>query len=201
MKVIVGLGNPGKQYENTPHNAGFSVADELAEKLGCSFRKSFRFSASMAKAMLGEEDLLLVKPETYMNRSGLAVASILKYRGAGAGDLIVIVDDADMDAGRVRIRVKGGSGGHKGLASIIENLGSEEFARIRIGVGRAGDDLVEHVLSSYSSRERKAMEKVFEIAADAAMCIVESGVDEAMNKFNGTAVELENTDKTRGECS
>ena len=199
MKVIVGLGNPGREYENTPHNAGFAVVDELAVRLDCSFRKGFRFDAGIAKAMHGEEDVLLVKPETYMNRSGHAVASILKYKGAAAADLVVVSDDADLAAGCLRLRNKGGAGGHKGLASIIECLGTQDFARVRVGVGRdAAGDLVDHVLRRYSAGEREAMGKVYGLAADAVGCILERGMDEAMNRFNGAAVELENRDKTRG---
>lgn len=195
MKVIVGLGNPGKQYENTPHNAGFSVANELAARLDCEFRKSAKFDSLVGKALRGEEELLLVKPETYMNRSGLAVAPLLRYRGGTPGDLIVVLDDADLAAGRLRIRNKGGSGGHKGLASIIENIGSDEFTRVRIGVGRQpGDDLADHVLGSYSGEDRRKMAEVFRLAADAVVCILDSGLSEAMNRFNGMEVKFENRD-------
>jgi len=199
VKVIVGLGNPGKQYENTPHNAGFSVVDELAGRLECTFRNSFRFSARVGKALYKEEDILLVKPETYMNRSGLAVGPVLKYRGGQPGDMIVVLDDADLEAGRLRIRGKGGSGGHKGLESIIDSVGSDEFIRVRIGIGRVGsDDLVEHVLRPYSAGDRKKMSEVYRLAGDAVMCILDYGVSEAMNRFNGEKVEFENTEKTRG---
>ncbi|MDD4871033.1 MAG: aminoacyl-tRNA hydrolase [Kiritimatiellae bacterium] len=195
MKVIVGLGNPGKQYENTPHNAGFSVVDELAVRLECSFRRSFRFDARIAKTLYEEEDVLLVKPETYMNRSGLAVASILKYRRAEIGNMIVVLDDADLEQGQLRIRSNGSSGGHKGLGSIIEAVGGEEFTRVRIGIGREADnDLVEHVLKPYSGIDRRKMKEVFSLAADAVMCILVSDVSEAMNKFNGIKIKFENRD-------
>jgi peptidyl-tRNA hydrolase, PTH1 family len=195
VKVIVGLGNPGKQYENTPHNAGFFVADELSVRLECSFRKSFRFDARIAKTLYKEEDVLLVKPETYMNRSGLAVASILRYRRVETGEMIVLLDDADLEQGRLRIRSKGGSGGHKGLGSIIEAVGSEEFTRVRIGIGReAGNDLVNHVLRPYSGGDRKKMGEIFGLAADAVMCILAFDVSEAMNRFNGKEVKVGNRD-------
>lgn len=195
MKVIVGLGNPGKQYENTPHNAGFSVVDKLADRFDCSFRKSLRFDASIAKALYRDEDVLLVKPETYMNRSGVAVASILKYRSGVIGDLVVVLDDADLERGHLRIRSGGGSGGHKGLGSIIENLGDNAFIRVRIGIGRrAGDDLVDHVLSTYSAGDKKKMSEVFKVAADAVESILASGVSEAMNKFNGAEVLFDKRD-------
>lgn len=202
MKVIVGLGNPGKQYENTPHNAGFSVVNELASRFECDFRRSLRFDACIAKALYKEEDVLLIKPETYMNRSGLAVASILKYRNLGFADMIVVLDDADLSQGRLRIRNSGGSGGHKGLASIIENVGCEGFARVRIGVGREpGNDLVDHVLRPYSSGDTQRMSEVFNVAADAVECMMTSGVSEAMNRFNGIEVMLKKEIKRGGECS
>ncbi len=195
MKVIVGLGNPGKQYENTPHNAGFSVVDELACRFDGSFRKSLRFDASIAKALYRDENVLLVKPETYMNRSGLAVASILKYRSGGIGDLVVVLDDADLERGCLRIRSGGGSGGHKGLGSIIDSLGDNAFTRVRIGIGRqAGDNLVDHVLSPYSAGDRKKMFEVFKVVADAVECILAYGVSEAMNKFNGIEVKFDKRD-------
>ncbi len=190
MKVIVGLGNPGKQYDNTPHNAGFSVVDELAARFDCSFRKSLRFNARIAKARYRDEDVLMVKPETYMNRSGLAVASILKYRGMDVGDLVVVLDDADLETGRLRIRTAGGSGGHKGLGSIIESLGDNAFTRVRIGIGRqAGNDLVDHVLSQYGVKERRQMAEVYRMAADAVECVLDCGATEAMNKFNGMEIQ------------
>jgi PTH1 family peptidyl-tRNA hydrolase len=195
VKLIVGLGNPGKQYENTPHNAGFSVADELASRLECDYRRSLRFDARLARARYKEEDVLLVKPETYMNRSGLAVASIIKYKKAEIADLVVVLDDADLAQGRLRIRGGGSSGGHKGLASIIESVGSDAFARVRIGVGRqAGDDLVDHVLRPYPAADRKKMVEVFGLVSDAVMCMLDFGVSEAMNRFNGKEVQFDKRD-------
>jgi len=192
VKVIVGLGNPGKQYENTPHNAGFSVADELASRLECEFRKSLKFDARLASVRYRDDDLLLVKPETYMNRSGVALAAILRYKKVEVSDLVVVLDDADLPQGRLRIRNGGGSGGHKGLASIIEMVGSDAFARVRIGIGRhAGDDLVDHVLRSYSAADRKKMAEVFGLAADAVTCMLASGVAEAMNMYNGKEVQFD----------
>lgn len=195
MKVIVGLGNPGKQYENTPHNAGFSVVDLLAARWNCSFRGSLRFDAHIAKALFRNEEILLVKPQTYMNRSGQAVASIMRYRRVEVGDMIVVFDDADLDQGRLRIRGSGGSGGHKGLGSIIESMASDAFARVRIGIGReAGNGLIDHVLRPYAAGDRQKMSEVFSVAADAVECMMGSGVAEAMNRFNGTEVKFEKRD-------
>jgi len=187
VKIIVGLGNPGKQYEKTPHNIGFAVADHLGERLGAAFRRGLRFKARTASARHGSTPLLLVKPRTYMNNSGMAVARIVRYRKAAPADTIVIVDDADLPLGRLRVKARGGSGGHRGLASLIQHLGSSEFARVRIGIGRdeRGEGLIDHVLTPFSKEERRAMAPVVERAADAVLHIVQHGVEAAMNIFNG----------------
>lgn len=186
MKVVVGLGNPGRKYQRTPHNVGFAAVDALAERLDCAVRGSFRFKARIGRGTLGDEDLMLVKPETYMNRSGVAVAPILRRNGLSPSELIVVLDDADMDLGRLRIRRRGSDGGHKGLASIVEHIGSEEFARIRIGIGRSSSgDLVEHVLTPFAQDEMRAVGKAVLAAVDAVICIVQSGIEAAMNEFNG----------------
>lgn len=186
MRVIVGLGNPGKEYTHTPHNVGFEVVEKLAARWDCRVRWSFRFRARTGKAAVNGTPLLLVEPQAYMNNSGPALAPLLRAKGAGPQDLVVVADDADLEMGRLRVRAKGGSGGHKGVASIIASLGTEEFARVRIGIGRdpGGRNLVEHVLTPFSVEERRQMDDVIERAADAVCCVVESGVDAAMNKFN-----------------
>lgn len=186
MKLIAGLGNPGRQYENTPHNAGFLVADGLAETLGCNLRRSFWFDAKLGKVVYGKEPLLIVKPQTYMNRSGTAVSAVLRWHKLKPEDLIVVLDDADLPVGRLRIKPKGSSGGHKGLESVIGILGTDKFARVRLGIGRdeEGKDLVDHVLSPFSDDEQHRMDDVIKAAVKAVICIVESGVDAAMNDFN-----------------
>jgi peptidyl-tRNA hydrolase, PTH1 family len=191
VNILVGLGNPGKRYERTPHNAGFAVIDELARQLSCPLRTSFRFEARIGKAVFRDERILLVQPKTFMNNSGLAVAPILRYNKADVADLLVILDDADLEFGRLRLRAAGSSGGHKGLASIIENVGSEEFARIRIGIGRSSEKsgLVEQVLTPFSKKEQAEMAQTVSKAAEAALCILESGVETAMNKFNAKSME------------
>lgn len=193
MKILVGLGNPGKRYEQTPHNVGFAVIDRLAREWSCELKRSFRFKARIGKTTFRDEQILLVQPQTYMNSSGLAVAPILRYNKGAAEDLVVILDDADLEFGRLRIRAKGSSGGHKGLASIVENVGSGEFARIRIGIGRSGDGkgLVEHVLTPFSRAEQKEMEQTVNRAAETVLCILESGIDAAMNRFNAKKEEAE----------
>lgn len=191
-KIVVGLGNPGKHYAYTPHNVGFAVIDELASGFSCVLRRSFSFRARIglvvsAKGSCGsEEKLLLVKPQTYMNRSGTAVASVLRYRKLTASDMIVVLDDADLDFGQLRIRARGSSGGHKGLTSVIQAMGSEEFARVRIGIGRDNNSkgLVEHVLTPFSAAEWQEMKQIIRRAAQAVLCILNSGVETAMNRFN-----------------
>lgn len=145
----------------------------------------------MGKAVFRDERILLVQPKTYMNNSGLAVAPILRYNKADVAELLVILDDADLEFGRLRIRAAGSSGGHKGLASIIENVGSDEFARIRIGIGRSSErsGLVEQVLTPFSKKEQAEMAQTVGKAAEAALCILESGVETAMNRFNAKSME------------
>ncbi len=190
MNVIVGLGNPGRRYERTPHNVGFAALDVLAEQAGCRVRRSLRFRARIGKAHLAGSPVLLVKPETYMNRSGHAVVAALRYFKADRADLVLVLDDADLPVGRIRVRPKGGSGGHRGLASVIEQVGGDDFARVRIGVGRRHEasNLVSHVLRPYGADEWAAMEKVVGCAAEAVRQIVESGTEAAMNAFNGLEV-------------
>ena len=136
-KLVVGLGNPGREYDGTRHNVGFAVADGLAKKLECSFRSKARFSAAVAETIVAGGKLTLAKPQTYMNRSGAAVVALLNWLKLTPADMLVVVDDADLPVGQLRLRGSGGSGGHNGLRSIIEALGGvEEFARLRIGIGR-----------------------------------------------------------------
>ena len=186
MKAIVGLGNPGREYEKTPHNAGFAVLDELAVHWDCRLRNRIRFRASVGKAEFRDHSLLLVRPETYMNNSGSAVAAIMGYYAIPVADLIVVLDDADLEAGALRIRARGSSGGHKGLASIVQAAGSEEFVRLRIGIGRGrgNGDLVAHVLRPLAQEQEAVMREAVDRAAQAVECILERGVDEAMNRFN-----------------
>lgn len=186
MKVVVGLGNPGKKYEHTRHNVGFWTIDDLSERLSCELKRSFRFKARIGKGLLDDEKVMLVKPETYMNNSGRAVGSVLRYGKLEASDLIVVLDDADLDFGRLRVRTHGSSGGHRGLSSIIEHVRSEDFVRVRIGIGRDkdGGELVKHVLRTFSPTEEEKVQGTIGMAAEAVLCVLRSGVDAAMNKFN-----------------
>jgi len=141
----------------------------------------------MATAVVNDEPIVLLKPETYMNRSGLAVASVMRYRRAQPADLVVALDDADLDFARIRVRARGASGGHRGLDSVIRNLACPEFSRVRVGIGRSvpGEALLEHVLKPFPEELREQADEMIRVAAEAALCIIESGVESAMNLYNG----------------
>ncbi len=187
MKLVVGLGNPGRAYEHTRHNAGWRVLDEFARRRGADFRRSWRRPVQTAKAsMEGAGTLLLVKPLTFMNLSGDVLPALMRPAGLSAKDLIVVTDDINLPLGKLRIRPKGSAGGHNGLKSVIERLGTEEFARVRVGVGEQeeGKSLKDHVLERMGSEERRALAEAAARAADALECILAHGVDRAMNQFN-----------------
>ncbi len=186
MKVVAGLGNPGIKYDNTPHNIGFAVVDRLAEKLNAGWTSSRSFRACTAKVTWKGSPLLLVKPQTFMNLSGTSLAQILHYFRCGPGDLAVVLDDADLPLGRLRIRGKGGAGGHRGLTSIIESLGTDDFARVRVGIGRDTDgNLVDHVLSKFGKESAELVAESVQTAAEAALCLIENDLNESMNRYNG----------------
>lgn len=186
MKVIAGLGNPGKEYAQTPHNVGFDVVAVLAERLQSEWRNSRRFQARTARVMYAGYDCLLVQPQTYMNLSGASVAAVLRYHGGELKDLVVVLDDADLPLGRLRIRAAGSSGGHRGLASVIDALGDDGFARVRLGVGRDGPGgLVDYVLGRFDGPRLAQASQTVTAAADAVLACVAEGVDVAMNRWNG----------------
>ncbi len=185
MKIIVGLGNPGRKYERTRHNAGFMAVDGVAENLRVAVSQE-KHHALIGKARLDSEAVVLVKPLTYMNESGRAVQAILADTYAAVSDLIVIHDELDLGFGSVRVKTGGGHGGHNGLRSIIEQVGSPDFIRVRIGVGRPapGMDAADYVLSPFAGDERQAVAGVMERAAAAIRAIVTEGPARAMNMFN-----------------
>ena len=169
------------------------MVEMLAERTGIALRKSWRFEAIIGEGRLGEEKIILVQPQTFMNLSGKAVASIAHRKGVVPADMLIILDDAALPVGEIRIRGRGSSGGHKGLQSIVDCLGSQEMIRIRIGIGRGADDrsLVDHVLSRLSEAEWRSFRTVFELASDAALHIMERGIDSAMNTYNGTSANAD----------
>jgi len=187
VKLIVGLGNPGREYRDTRHNVGFLVLDEIARRhrLTWAMAPSQVPDAFVVKKF-GAEPVLLAKPLTFMNRSGDAVAGLARYYDIGAADLIVVVDEIALPFGRLRARARGSAGGHNGLKSIIERLGTTEFARLRLGVGR-GDprrDLADHVLATFEPGERAELELFIARAADAAEMFAADGILKAMNAYN-----------------
>lgn len=186
MNVIVGLGNPGRDYEKTRHNVGFLVLDELAGRMGRPFRRSWRFPARIAKGMLGGEPVLLVKPQTYMNRSGQAVGPILRTWRATAKDLTVVFDDTALGPGQLRIRAQGSAGGHNGVQSVMNALEDNAFGRIRVGIGPKPDmvPLSDYVLGPFTEEEAAGLDGVIRRAADAAEQICTGGIVAAMNRFN-----------------
>ncbi|OQA06604.1 MAG: Peptidyl-tRNA hydrolase [Firmicutes bacterium ADurb.Bin373] len=186
MKLIAGLGNPGREYAATRHNIGFMVIDRLAHKLGVAVEKK-KFKALFGLGQIGSEKVLLVKPQTYMNLSGEAVSAFLRWHKLGPADLIVVFDDMDLPPGKLRLRREGGSGGHKGMESIIMFLGTEGFARLRIGVGKPaqpGFDGARYVLSRPAGEDVKIFEESVNTAAEAIHCLVSAGVESAMNEYN-----------------
>ena len=186
MKIIAGLGNPGAKYANTRHNVGFVCADALAAAAGASLSKRAH-DALTGEGRLDGERVVIVKPQTYMNLSGQSVASALRWFRVDITDLIVVHDDLDLPVGKIRIRKGGGSGGQKGVASIIAEAGSGDFIRVRVGVGRppTGWDAAGHVLSPFGKDELTVMADTIARAVEAVRVIVREGPDKAMNLFNG----------------
>ncbi|WP_106626934.1 aminoacyl-tRNA hydrolase [Selenomonas massiliensis] len=185
MKIIAGLGNPGAEYAHTKHNVGFMLVDVLAEKLGAASWKEDFFSA-LTEVRIGGEKVFLVKPLTYMNNSGEALGPMLSYYKLDVDDLVVVHDDMDIPAGMVRIRRKGSSGGHNGIKSIIAHVGSEDFARVRIGIGRppAGWTVIHHVLAPFSTEDAPKIRAAIDYLLPAVESIVTDGGDFAMNRYN-----------------
>ena len=186
--LIVGLGNPGKEYERTRHNCGFRAIDVLAQKLGCKVDKS-KFQGLYGQANYNGTKLLLLKPLTYMNLSGRSVLQLSAWFHVPPQRIIVMFDDISLEPGRLRIRADGSAGGHNGIKSIIAEVGSQAFPRVKIGVGGKAhpeQDLADHVLSTFSSLEEKALVSALDRAAEAALCIIDHGVPEAANRYNGS---------------
>jgi PTH1 family peptidyl-tRNA hydrolase len=186
---VVGLGNPGARYERTRHNAGFMVVDELAARARAASRLDG--DAWVADATIGSEAVRLVKPLCFMNASGAPVARLLAELQAGAAGLVVAVDDVALPLGRVRVRERGSDGGHNGLRSLVLALGTDAFARVRIGVGvepRPGIDLADFVLGEFLAEELPKLREVVGVAADAVTCLLAEGAEPAMNRFNGRLV-------------
>ena len=190
MKLVVGLGNPGPQYVGTRHNVGFEVVDELARRRGGLTFESCPADALMARERGHAASLILAKPLTFMNLSGGAVGTLSRYYRVERGDILVVVDDANLPLGRLRARPDGSDGGHNGLRSVIEEFGTREVPRLRVGVGRGEShrELVGHVLSRFDESERGKIEEMIMRAADAVEVFVWDGISAVMNRFNASDI-------------
>jgi len=187
MKMIVGLGNPGEKYLNTRHNVGFIAVDEIAYREGISFKHEKIFEADVASFFLGSEKIFLVKPTTFMNDSGRAVKPLMTYFNILLSDLVIIYDDLDMDIGRVRLRIKGSAGGHNGVKSLIHHLNTQEFNRIKVGIGHPGQEqsVVNYVLGNFLEEEKKTMSAALKTAIEAIFYFTHGHSFMAtMNQFN-----------------
>ena len=186
--LIVGLGNPGREYEKTRHNCGFMAIDKLAEKLSCKVDR-LKFQGLYGQVNYNGGKLFLLKPQTYMNLSGRSVLALSAYFNIPPQRVIVLFDDISLEPGRLRIRSDGSAGGHNGIKSLIGELGSQEFPRVKIGVGAKPNpnyDLADWVLSTFTAQEEKALSVSLKNAADAALTIIDRSVPEAANRFNGS---------------
>jgi peptidyl-tRNA hydrolase, PTH1 family len=185
VKLIVGLGNPGKRYERTRHNLGFFVIDRLADQNDVAVKKRL-CGALVGDWCFGGEQIILAKPQTFMNRSGVAVDGLLRAYGGTAEDLMVVYDDLDLAFGRIRIRTGGSAAGHRGVQSILESLTGAPFYRIRVGIGRppAGIDAVDYVLEPFDSDEMSELNEILDRAAESVVCLLRHGPQRAMELYN-----------------
>jgi peptidyl-tRNA hydrolase, PTH1 family len=185
MKVVVGLGNPGREYENTRHNVGFAVISELSRRCGGA-RPTAKFQAEMTEIRVGSDKVVLVCPLTYMNRSGTTVGPLVAFYKLPPEDLMIVCDDLSLPLGKIRLRAQGSSGGQKGLQDIIRVLGSDSFPRLRMGIGATPEnwETVDYVLSRFSADETPIVQQAVVTAADAVESWVNSGLSATMNKFN-----------------
>lgn len=189
MKIVIGLGNPTNKYENTRHNAGFKVLDKIAEEMGTSFSMESKFKAEIAKGLWNSEQVLLVKPQTFMNLSGESVALVMGYFKVTISDIIVVYDDLSLDMGTLRFRANGSDGGHNGIKSIIQSLGgNKNFVRLKVGIGPQPPYMPaeKFVLGEFTNQENELLKDVVKVSSEAVKCFLISGISEAQNKFNGT---------------
>jgi len=185
IDLIVGLGNPGSKYEQTRHNAGFWFVDEIARQCGAQFRTETKFSGEVCKVVIENHDIWLLKPQTFMNLSGHAVRSLLSYYKIPPSDFILIYDDLDMDLGRIRLKKRGGAGGHNGVASVIQELGTDQFVRLKIGIEKDPRfNTADYVLSPFQREKQQVIEKSIARTVDLLPLLIEGRIDEAMNRFN-----------------
>jgi PTH1 family peptidyl-tRNA hydrolase len=201
LHLIVGLGNPGAEYTRTRHNAGFLIVERLAERWRADWRYEKKFNARIARAARSAGPVLLCEPQTYMNSSGEAVAAVADFYRVPLARLLVTVDDADLPLGEVRLRPGGGSGGHHGLESIEQMLGSRDYARQRVGIGRrdGAREITGHVLGRFSSTETEILDKILTVACGQAEAWLDAGIQKAMSQFNGAVIEPRSAKESKDE--
>jgi PTH1 family peptidyl-tRNA hydrolase len=185
MKLIIGLGNPGAEYKSTKHNIGFEVVKAIAKDNKIAVNKKAHFSLS-GNGVIGDEEVILALPETYMNLSGKAVGELFRRKALDIKDILIICDDINLELGKIRMRKQGSSGGHKGLSSIIATLGRDDFPRLRVGIATDvhKGDITGYVLSPFKHKARRNVLHSIALARDAVVCMLEEGIDKAMSKFN-----------------
>lgn len=188
MYLIVGLGNPGKDYEKTRHNVGFMAVDELAEKMNIRFDRN-KFKGKVAEGRIGAQKVVLLKPQTFMNLSGESIGEAADFYKLEPEEIIVVFDDVSLEVGKLRIRKKGSSGGHNGIKSTILHLASENFPRIKIGVGAPEHDMVRHVLGKFHDEDKEKIAKTIHAARESVYAIIENGIDSAISEYNGFKAE------------
>jgi PTH1 family peptidyl-tRNA hydrolase len=191
LKLVVGLGNPGKNYQNTRHNAGFMVADKIAQDFNIEFN-SKKFDSVFGRGLVEDCEILLAKPLAFMNRSGPPVQKLAHYFRIQCEDMVVIHDDIDLAYGRLKIKEKGGHGGHNGIRSLMDAFGEGDFVRLRIGVGRseAGEDVTGHVLGRFSAEQSQLLTRIITCARDAVVTVLRQGTKVGMNLFNGKDLKI-----------
>lgn len=194
--LIVGLGNPGADYAKTRHNAGFLLVEKLAAQWKSAWKTERKFQSRVSRAEPGGKTVVLAQPQTFMNLSGESVGALVRFYHLPLERILVVVDDADLPLGEIRLRPGGGTGGHHGLESVMQHLGSREYARLRIGIGRKDDSrqITGHVLGKFSAKENALLEEVLERAGNQLECWLNAGIQKAMSQFNG-AVSPTNEEK------
>ncbi len=184
MKLIAGLGNVGDKYCFTRHNAGFMVLDRWSYSDNFSFKQESKLKAFISKAKVGTEDIIFIKPTTFMNLSGEAVRAVMDYYKIGVEDIIIIYDDIALDAGKIRLRASGSDGGHNGIKSIIKHIGTDKFNRIKVGIGPQIGPSEHYVLQNFSKEQMEILKEVLDKTIEATKCLMNEGIDKAQNKFN-----------------
>jgi peptidyl-tRNA hydrolase, PTH1 family len=186
--MVVGLGNPGSQYEFTRHNIGFRIIDNLALSIETEFKKIKSYDSLISRGKINNHNLMLVKPQTYMNLSGKSVSKIVSYYRISFQDLLIVYDDLNLELGQIRIRKRGSAGGHKGVESIIQYLNSEDIPRLRIGIGKpsinSNFDYASYVLSNFNNNEKDKISEVIQLSTEAIKTVIEDGLEKAMRKYN-----------------